>query len=189
MQVLKCISCINHLATIIEQSKDKILPLQFASAPICLGKQLETLQQIPQVVEDSMSGKLDEARISNTAELYRLAALIYLHRSVTQKPVDDPELQLLVNSALSILTALEICTSPWPLFIIACEVFEDEQRVIIFDTLEKMQKERRIGNVEIMRNIIETVWKRTDLNSLTDVKTRVNWKDLVDTRRQIPSFI
>ena len=52
-----------------------------------------------------------------------------------------------------------------------------------------MQRERRIGNVEIMRNIIEAVWKRADLNVESKVNKRVNWKDLVDTKRQFPSFI
>src|SRR6187402_1235562 len=189
MQVLECISYINHLAAIVEQNESNSLPFELSPTAILLQKQLEKIQQMPQIVEDSTSGRLDETRISNTAELYRIAALIYFHQSVTRMAVGSLELKLLVSSGLSILASLGICTSPWPLFIIACEVMGDEQRVVILDTLEKMQKERRIGNVEIMRNIIEAVWKRIDLKASTDPKIRVNWKELVDTRRQIPSFI
>lgn len=189
MQVLENISCINCLAKIVEQSKDNVLPIEYASIVTSLVMQLETVVQIPKFVEDSTSGKLDEARISNTAELYRLGALIYCYQSVLRKTVGSPELILLVSSALSILKLLEVCTSPWPLFVIACEIIGDEQRVTILETLEKMQKERRIGNVEIMRNIIEAVWKRIDLKDSPDIKTRVDWKSLVDTRQQIPSFI
>lgn len=189
MEVLECISCANQLVAIIEQSESKVLPPEFASTVNRLEVQLETLQQIPYIVPENITPNVDEARILSTAELYRIAALIYLHSSVIRKPVGCPKLKLLVEIALSVLIKLGICTSPWPLFIIACEVSGDEQRVIILNTLEKMQKERRIGNVEIMRNIIEAVWKRADLNASTDMKTRVNWKELVDTSRQIPSFI
>ncbi|PVH78699.1 hypothetical protein DL98DRAFT_590048 [Cadophora sp. DSE1049] len=189
MQVLECISCINHLANIINKSPSQRLPHQFSSMPALLEAQLESLQQTPRFVHEAVSGRLDESRIMNTAELYRAAALIYLHQSVNGTPVDCPQLSLLIAHALHILRTLGICTSPWPLFIIACEVTGDEQRVMILETLDKMQKERRIGNVEIMRNIIEAVWKRADLKAETKSNKRVNWKDLVDTKRQIPSFI
>ena len=189
MQVLQCISCINHLANIIEQSACKTLPWGFSSPANTLEHQLDTLQQVPQIIEDSNSGKLEEAQIMRTAELYRVAALMYFHQSVTRKQFGSSEMQTLIELAFSTLSALDICTSPWPLFIIACEVVWDEQRVTILGILEKMQKERRIGNVEIMRNIIEAVWKRADILHANDTHIRVNWKDLVDTTRQIPSFI
>ncbi|KAH7403743.1 fungal-specific transcription factor domain-containing protein [Cadophora sp. MPI-SDFR-AT-0126] len=189
MQVLECISCINRLANIVDKSPSQRLPHQFSLMPAQLEAQLESQQQTPQIVYEVVNGCLDESRITNTAELYRIAAQIYLHQSVTRKPVNCPQLKLLVNEALQILRTLDICTSPWPLFIIAREVTGDEQRVMILETLDKMQKERRIGNVEIMRNIIEAVWKRADLNAETKAKKRVNWRDLVDTKHQIPSFI
>ncbi|KAG4412355.1 hypothetical protein IFR04_014512 [Cadophora malorum] len=189
MQVLECISYINHLANKIDESPSKILPQSLSSMPNKLEVQLESLEQIPRIEYEAVNGPLDKSRITNTAELYRVAALIYLYQSIIRKPGDCARLKSLVDHALQILKTLGLCTSPWPLFIIACEVTGDEERVTILDALDKMQRERRIGNVEIMRNIIEAVWKRADLNVESKVNKRVNWKDLVDTKRQSPSFI
>jgi len=189
MQVLECISYINHLANKIDGSPSKILPQSLSSMPNKLEVQLESLEQIPRIEYEAVNGPLDKSRITNTAELYRVAALIYLYQSIIRKPGDCARLKSLVDHALQILKTLGLCTSPWPLFIIACEVTGDEERVTILDALDKMQRERRIGNVEIMRNIIEAVWKRADLNVESKVNKRVNWKDLVDTKRQFPSFI
>jgi hypothetical protein len=189
MQALECISCINKLTHVVSQSPSKILPLEFASTPQFLQAQLETLQQTPGIVEDSSSGHLDEVRIIKTAELYRLAALIYLHRSVIGTPSDSTVMKDLVARSLDISEDLGVCTSPWPLFMTACEVIGDEQRIRILEVVNKMQKERRVGNVEIMRSIIEAVWKQADLYPYQDGKTRIDWKQLVNLEKQIPSFI
>lgn len=189
MQVLECISCINQLSHVIAQSPLKYLPTEFQSIPNFLEMQLESLQQVPGIVEDNKSGRLDESKILNTAELYRLATLIYLHRSVIGTPPDSLAMKYLVARCLEILEELGVCTSPWPIFITASEVIGDEQRIKVLDAVDKMQKERRIGNVEIMRNIIEAVWKQADLHPCQEGKTRVDWKQLVDLEKQIPSFI
>jgi hypothetical protein len=189
MQALECVSCINQLTHMISQSPTQTLPAEFEPVQNFLQFKLETLQQIPGIVEDSTSGRLDETKILNTAELYRLAALIYLHRSVIGTPSDSLVMKDLVTRSLEILERLGVCTSPWPIFITACEVIGDEQRIKILDAVDKMQKERRIGNVEIMRSIFEAVWKQADLNPRQEGKTRVDWKSLVDTGKQIPSFI
>lgn len=139
-------------------------------------------------MEDDTTGKIDQMKIENTAELYRLGALIYLH-SILSIPSDSDTIQDLVNKALEILTRNGICTSPWPLFIAACEVVSDEQRIQILDVLEDMQSERRIRNLEIVRGIIETVWKQMDLAEGNGASKRVDWRKLVDMRKRIPSFI
>jgi hypothetical protein len=189
MQVLECISCINQLTHVISQNLFGNLPAEFISIPHFLQMQLETLQQIPGIVEDSSSGHVDEARILNTAELYRIAALIYLHRSVIWTSTDSGVMKDLVARSLNILGKLTVCSSPWPIFMTSCEVIGDEQRIRILDAMDKMQKERRIGNVEIIRNIIEAVWKQTDLDPSQEGRMRVDWKSLVAMERQIPSFI
>ncbi|KAG0645072.1 L-arabinose-responsive transcription regulator ARA1 [Hyphodiscus hymeniophilus] len=189
MQVLQCISCVNQLTHTILQSPCGTIPAEFASIPQVLQIQLENLQQISGVVEDTASGRVDEARIINTAELYRLATLIYLHRSVLTTPSDSGIMKDLVSRSLHIIEEIGVCTSPWPIFMAACEVIGDDQRVRILDAVDKMQKERRIGNVEIMRNIIETVWKQVDLHPCPQGQMRVDWKSLVNMERQIPSFI
>lgn len=139
-------------------------------------------------MEDDTTGKIDEIKIENTAELYRLGALIYLH-SVLSIPSDSDIIKDLVSKALAIFGKNGICTSPWPLFITACEVVSDEQRIQILDVLDDMQSERRIGNLEIVRGIIETVWKQMDLAEGNCSSKRIDWRKLVDMRKRVPSFI
>ncbi|KAF7899967.1 hypothetical protein EAF00_004303 [Botryotinia globosa] len=182
LEVLECISCINELSGITERQGEY---QDFARG---LVKQLENAHQISAIMEDDTTGKIDQMKIENTAELYRLGALIYLH-SILSTPSDSDIIQDLVNKALEILTRNGICTSPWPLFIAACEVVSDEQRIQILDVLEDMQSERRIRNLEIVRGIIETVWKQMDLAEGNGASKRVDWRKLVDMRKRIPSFI
>jgi hypothetical protein len=136
------------------------------------------------IEEDNVSGALDCERICKTAELYRVAAEIYLLRTVLGLSPSSTEVQALVTSSLRIINDLGTCTSPWPVFVVACEVVIDEQRIEVLDAIDKMQKGRRIGNVEIMRGIIETLWKRRDLSDWDG-----DWRELFDTNGRIPSFI
>jgi hypothetical protein len=70
------------------------------------------------------------------------------------------------------------------MFIVACEVVTDEQRVQTLDAIDKMQKERRIGNIGVMRNIIEGFWKRNDVQDWNG-----DWRELIDSNGRLPSFI
>jgi hypothetical protein len=187
MQVLECISCVNRLTHIIQRRKDEAVPQDIAHLSQSVQSQLESLQQIPSITEDSTSGQIDEARILNTAELYKLGALIYLHRSVFNTPTGSDIMRDLVARSIEILRKLEVCTSPWPLFMTACEVVGDELRIKILDTLDKMQTKRRIANVEIMRGLIEAFWKRCDLVGNENV--RVDWKELIQDGQHMPNFI
>ncbi|KAL2066915.1 hypothetical protein VTL71DRAFT_1339 [Oculimacula yallundae] len=189
MQVLECISCINHLARTIDQHPLKALSPEMSLIAEQLESQLDTLQQVPRIVHEGISRQIDEARIINTAELYRISTHVYLCQTVSNNSEDNSRLRHLVSEALLVLKKLVICTSPWPLFIIACEIATDEERIIILDILVKMQTVRRIGNVAIMRNIIKAVWKRTDLNAMSQMGVRFIWKDLIDAKLQRPSFI
>ncbi|KAJ8069349.1 hypothetical protein OCU04_003004 [Sclerotinia nivalis] len=182
LEVLECISCINELSRISEEQGEY---RDFAQG---LVKQLESAQQISAIMEDDTTGKIDQIKIGNTAELYRLGALIYLH-SVLSIPSNSDVIQDLVSKALAILTISGVCTSPWPLFITACELVSDKQRIQVLDVLEDMQSERRIGNLEIVRGIIETVWKQMDLAEGNVVSKRIDWRKLIDMRKRTPSFI
>ncbi|RDW66979.1 hypothetical protein BP5796_09728 [Coleophoma crateriformis] len=178
LQVLDCISCANDLLGLMDQSPTHNLPPQYATYPLTLLKIIEHVVQRPEIMEDSDSGKIDTERICKTAELYRLAALIHLRRSVLNICSESAESQVLVEKTLQIILELGICTSPWPMFIAACEVVSDEQRVRVLDALEKMQKERRIGNVDIMTEIVKKVWKKKDLGPWSG-----DWRELIEEVR------
>lgn len=124
-----------------------------------------------------------------TAELYRLAALLYLY-SVCTCLADDIERAHQFHSATQILRQMAICTSPWPLFLIACEVTTDAHRLLILDTLDRMDELRNIGNVFVVRRLIETYWKQLDLRGLAHtVHARPPIWDFLEIDTAAPWFV
>lgn len=122
-----------------------------------------------------------------TAELYRLASLLYLQRAV---PTFGDDLRRIDYSerALEALATLGVATSPWPVFITACETQTDEQRIRILEVLDHMAEFRNVGNVYVMRGIIETTWKQQDLRD-TDNKSRgMQWWLCIDSSVLVPWF-
>jgi hypothetical protein len=52
-----------------------------------------------------------------------------------------------------------------------------------------MDKERHIGNVLVLRGIIETFWKQRDLQADSGRLSNVKWWDVVDLNTAAPWFI
>jgi hypothetical protein len=189
MLVLECISCINQLAAILEGRPKEHLPPEYQHYPTQLGILLSNVDQILGTIEQSecKGTRIDIKRTISTAELYRLGTLLYLHQSILYTPLGSSITQELVQTSLLILEEIDICTSPWPLFIISCEVVSDVQRIQILSMIEAMQQRRRIGNYEMIRGVIESVWKQSDLTECSkEPECRLDWKSIVDVR---PSFI
>jgi hypothetical protein len=189
MLVLECISCINQLTATLEIESTEKLPPEYLHYPEQLIILLSGVDQVLGSTEqiDCKDAQRDTKRTISTAELYRLGALLYLHRSILHTPLGSSKMQELVKTALQILEEIGICTSPWPLFLISCEVVSDVQRIQVLSILEAMQQRRRIGNYEMIRGVIETVWKQSDLAECSqERKRRIDWKSIVDVR---PSFI
>lgn len=136
-------------------------------------------------VQLSMS---EQVRIRTTAELYRIATFLYLQR--TCNTADAEQLRIIyMEQAFKALHSLEICTSPWPLFVVACETETDEQRIEILQILDRMDDTRNIGNILVLRNIIETFWKRKDLQADVGRSNDLKWWDVLDLQTTAPWFI
>ncbi|KAI0205838.1 fungal-specific transcription factor domain-containing protein [Astrocystis sublimbata] len=129
----------------------------------------------------------DRTRTLATAELYRIAAFLYLHRVGSTEPSQEIK-SVYLQQALQVLGSLKVCTSPWPLFVIACETETDDQRIRILRTLDQMDEERHIGNVFVLRHIIETFWKQQDLQADSGRTGNLKWWDTIDNL-SVPWFI
>ncbi|PTB66636.1 hypothetical protein BBK36DRAFT_1117930 [Trichoderma citrinoviride] len=103
--------------------------------------------------------------------LYRYAALIYLNRSVANISTSSFPHRRLVREGILLLQTLGFCESAWPLFIIACEANEDEQRLQILATLAETRRElgQRSSHIPLIQHMIEAVWNQNDLNIESDV--------------------
>ncbi|KAF7562607.1 hypothetical protein G7046_g1511 [Stylonectria norvegica] len=130
----------------------------------------------------------ERTRIMTTAELYRIATLLYLWRASPH--LSSSEYRTIhLEQAFELLGSLEVCTSPWPLFVIACETEIDAQRITILRALDCMDEARKIGNVFVLRTIIESFWKQQDLQADTEKAKQVKWWELVTFDTAAPWFI
>ncbi|KAF5576585.1 hypothetical protein FPCIR_12518 [Fusarium pseudocircinatum] len=130
---------------------------------------------------------LRSRRILAIAELYRLATLLYLQR-VHPIAEDDFTRTIYVRQALGVLKDLGVATSPWPVFIIGCEV-DEQDRVSILHTLDRMDSVRSIGNIKVLRDVIEGIWKQQDLRNIGKAGQRVDWLQFVECDVPVPWFI
>ncbi|TVY43650.1 hypothetical protein LSUB1_G001009 [Lachnellula subtilissima] len=179
----------NLIALITRLQNLTPLPDHLVLLPCLIHTRLGNLVQIPLINADAHSGQLDSKRILQTAELYRLAALIYLHTTLLPLPRPSSPLQSLVSRSLGLLEMFPVCTSPWPLFVTALEVNNDTDRVRVLHVLEVMQRVRRIGNVGVLQKVVETFWKQMDLRDTGNHDERFDWRELFDMRGRLPSFI
>jgi hypothetical protein len=158
-----------------------------------LESRLEGLNQIIEIRSDLGSeptpAPIDEARIRTTATFYHLAALIYFRRQVRHQPTRSPSVQSLVSTALEIASRMEVCTSPWPMFVVACEVINEVQRVQVLEILTNMETQRGMGNISVTRMIVEALWKQYDLRLNEEAQEQIDWKVIVDAEHLCPSFI
>ncbi|KAK7736657.1 hypothetical protein SLS53_006863 [Cytospora paraplurivora] len=143
-------------------------------------------QQLPEEYENEPVKKQTKVRL--TAELYRIAAVLYL-RAICPNVDATNQTPMWLDQAFKVLASLEICTSPWPLFVVACESNTDEQRIMVLKTLDRMDEDRKIGNVFVLRHLIETYWKQQDLQADGDRVKPLKWWELMNFDTAAPWFI
>ncbi|ETS04882.1 hypothetical protein M419DRAFT_33640 [Trichoderma reesei RUT C-30] len=122
--------------------------------------------------------------------LYRYAALIYLNRSVANISISSFSHRRLVREGILLLQNLGFCESAWPLFVIACEAKEDEQRLQILATLADTRRElgQRSSHIPLIQHMIEAVWNQNDLNIESDVSYCRTINAVVSTAPSLPLF-
>lgn len=169
-------------------SVDDVGPDELTAVHLGMATTIRSLQQhmCKNQHEDPDNGR---SQALLTAELYRIATLLYLY-AVCTDVTDNMERDYRLSQALNILQQMAVCTSPWPLFIVAGEVTTDSQRIVILDVLERMDSLRHIGNVFVVRRLIEAYWKQLDLKVCGDksqIRPRI-WQFL-STSSATPWFI
>ncbi|OTB01427.1 hypothetical protein M426DRAFT_219294 [Hypoxylon sp. CI-4A] len=146
---------------------------------------ITTLTQHLNPLDASRLPQHERTRILTTAELYRIAAFLYLQR--TSDGTQNLDLRTMyLDQAFQALNSLEVCTSPWPLFVIACETENDEQRIKILQALDRMDNKRHIGNIFVLRDIIESYWKQQDLQADSGRISNSKWWNVVNLNIPAP---
>ncbi|KAI1270167.1 fungal-specific transcription factor domain-containing protein [Xylariaceae sp. FL1019] len=150
-----------------------------------------TLANLEQTLDPAYETDLtpsERTRTMATAELYRIATFFYLQRIGNPEPSPETRSRYL-QLALDLMNVLDVCTSPWPLFVIACETENDDQRIHILKTLDLMDDRRHIGNVFVLRQIVESFWKQQDIHADTGRAGNLKWWDTLALNLSAPWFI
>lgn len=147
---------------------------------------LQRLTQHENMVEECVD-ESEPTRVANVAEFYRLAALLYLARIARNVPRSNPSVAALTSQCLSLLAALPGgCERPWPLFVVAVEAVDEEQRRVVLDALDAALLTRPQGNLVALRRMVEAAWAMVDLSDGVD-GMRV-YEVVVSANRVPPSF-
>ncbi|KAE8316486.1 fungal-specific transcription factor domain-containing protein [Aspergillus transmontanensis] len=144
---------------------------------------LETIEQ--KLI--SPQSLMNERIVQQTAELYRLGALLYVHMQFLWTGRTSLELHALVQRSLALIANMSNCTSPWPVFLIALASSQDEtQKATILEIIHRMEQRRRIDNITYMRRMVEQYWKQTELHP---DRPMVDWRSIILDISFSPSFI
>lgn len=154
---------------------------------LALERKLQTASQELSPDEIAVSTGAQIKALSATAELYRLASLLYLQR-VVPDPGDEVRRATYVRQAFVALGEVPVATGPWPVFIVACEARTDKERIHILETLDQMDKVRNVGNVRVMRALLETIWKQRDLQDNSDTIETKQWWLCAESGVAVPWF-
>ncbi|KFX97636.1 hypothetical protein V490_02686 [Pseudogymnoascus sp. VKM F-3557] len=140
---------------------------------------LESLnQRIPQDLDPITS-----SQVSISAEVYRLASLLFLHQKISltcgrvpfrtnalQAPFSDSEIYDLVCHVLEDLennpNLTERASIPlWPLFIAGCSADDEFLRIKVLKIFRRTETLQRFGNITSARRGVESLWRQRDLST------------------------
>jgi hypothetical protein len=124
------------------------------------------------------------------SNLHRVASLIYADRAVHRVSGTEFRHRRLVREGILLLTKMRTCQNAWPLFIIACEAFDDSQRLAILDVFEKSRQDRkrRSNHIHFIQHLVEAVWNQHDLNAENEIDYLTIFDAVVGSVPFIPLF-
>lgn len=110
-------------------------------------------------------------RNTMVSDVYRLACLIYVNRGVHCVSGREFRHRRLVREGILLLTKMITCQNARPLFIIACEAADDDQRLAILHVFEQSRQDRRrrSSHIHVIQHMVEAVWNQHDLNAENEV--------------------
>ncbi|KAI9728022.1 MAG: hypothetical protein M1834_007836 [Cirrosporium novae-zelandiae] len=143
---------------------------------------IEQHAQLPTDAEKSNSISLAE-ELTRIAEVKRLTTLLYLYTSLDQSLPHHPHMIRLTSKILTMIPRISLRTNTllWPLFVVGTmgvQPDRDEDRKLILERLNALQKTRQLGNVKKARCVVEGVWKERDLRRTEDTR----WRDIIAGR-------
>jgi len=124
------------------------------------------------------------------SDLHRIASLLYVNRTVHCVSGSEFSHRRLIREGILLLADMKTCQNAWPLFIIACEAVDDDQRLAILDVFEQSRQDRRrrSSHIHFIQHLVEAVWNQHDLNAENQVDYLTIFDAVVGAVPFIPSF-
>lgn len=112
------------------------------------------------------------------SDLHRIACLLYVNRAVHCVARTEFHHKRLVREGVLLLAEMITCQNAWPLFIIACEAIDDDQRLTILNVFEQSRRDqgRRSNHIHFIQHMVEAIWTQHDLN----VENQVDYLTIFD---------
>jgi hypothetical protein len=132
---------------------------------------------------------MDSSRLEKIAQLYRLAALLYLQRALRRTPHSAQTTTNLVEEGLAMLSEIETCERPWPLFVIACEARTNTDRALVLDIFAKSQSMTNIRDLGAIRKMVEAAWVQDDLHEEQELDYVAKLNAVMSAHKILPTFI
>jgi hypothetical protein len=124
-----------------------------------LDGKLRAIQQDACSVEEP-----ERAHASDVAELFRLAALIYLHRMYERLSGNSEPVPCFAEDAFDILARLRTCERAFPLFIVGCEARTDARRALVLEVISDTEVDTRTRSYACIRWYVKLFWNLDDLD-------------------------
>ncbi|KAF7552726.1 hypothetical protein G7Z17_g4114 [Cylindrodendrum hubeiense] len=116
-----------------------------------------------QIEDPGTTSDTSEADTAKATKLYQLAALTYVTRSSEKSADQSEKVREWIKEAFDILSHLNVCKAPFPLFVFGCEAGNDELRAIILKVISKTENVAHIQSLERVKSMLEFIWVQNDL--------------------------
>ncbi|KAI1812662.1 fungal-specific transcription factor domain-containing protein [Poronia punctata] len=123
-----------------------------------------------------------------TAEVYKLAMLVYLHQASDDVLGHALRTQRYIDEGFARFAKMSSCSRQFPLFILGCEARSDAQRSTILDLISRTEATVYARSLEQIRILMQAVWAQEELaNEHINYTAKLSY--IFSCCRNVPSFV
>ncbi|KAH7140876.1 fungal-specific transcription factor domain-containing protein [Dactylonectria macrodidyma] len=113
--------------------------------------------------DQESASNASEMNVTQANKLYQLAALTYINRASQNSAGQSEKVLEWVKEAFLILSRINTCKAPLPLFVFGCEASSDEMRAIILNLISATERVSHMQSLEQVKSMLEFIWVQNDI--------------------------
>jgi hypothetical protein len=98
-------------------------------------------------------------------ELFVLATLVYMEKKSKQLIGASIKTDEWIEDAFLILSRIDHCNKPFPLFIFGFDARTDRRRLVILEVIDRTMKKANTGGLASLKELLVKFWIQDDLNA------------------------